>query len=613
MCGIAGFFSPQKDYCKEALPYCNVLDQMKESLHSRGPDDDGTFLSKECGMAHTRLSIIDLKAGKQPMIRQRNGYRYVIAYNGELYNTQTLRSELIQRGMHFETTSDTEVVLLSFLYYGADFVKKLDGIFSFAILDEFHKKLLLYRDPFGVKPLFYTFTGDTLVFGSEPKALFKYPGCAAKADKKSFQEIFGIGPARIPGSGIFKNVKEVRPGCYLSYSKYGLKEVVYWRLESHPHEDSYETTIQKTAELLEDAIQRQMVSDVPICTFLSGGVDSSLVSAICCSHLKKKGECLTTYSFDFDGNEKYFEANEFQPSQDRPFVEKMVSYMHSKHHYLSCDYETQAAYLKESLAAHDLPCMADIDSSLSYFCHQVSKKHKVVLTGECADEVFGGYPWFHKEKFFQDDMFPWTLDLAPRTELLREDVKEELNITEFVKDAYRQAVGEMEVLPTENETETKRRQIGYLNIRFFMQTLLNRMDRTSMHWGLEARVPFADRKLVEYVFNIPWEMKAKNGVVKNVLRSSSIGKLPDEILFRKKSPYPKSYHPYYEALLGKKLKEVIEDEHAPILRLIDKEKTLRFIGSVKDYGKPWYGQLMAGPQMLAYLWQINEWMKMYHL
>lgn len=292
---------------------------------------------------------------------------------------------------------------------------------------------------------------------------------------------------------------------------------------------------------------------------------------------------------------------------------RWVSYLQSDHHYLSCDYETQAAYLKESLIAHDLPCMADIDSSLSYFCHQVSKTHKVVLTGECADEVFGGYPWFHKEKFFQDDMFPWTLDLMPRMELLKDEVREELDLTDFVKNAYEQAVGEIEVLPTENETETRRRQIGYLNIRFFMQTLLNRMDRTSMRWGLEARVPFADRKLVEYVFNIPWEMKAKNGVVKNVLRSSSIGKLPDEILFRKKSPYPKSYHPFYEELLGKKLKEVIQEEQAPILRLIDKEKTLRFIASVKDYGKPWYGQLMAGPQMLAYLWQINEWMNMYQL
>lgn len=613
MCGIAGFFSTQKDYCKEFPRYDHILNQMKVRLYSRGPDENGTFLAKECGLAHTRLSIRDLKAGSQPMIRQRNGYRYVIIYNGELYNTKELRNELIQRGEQFETTSDTEVVLLSFLYYGTDFVKKLDGIFAFAIFDEFHEKLLLYRDSFGVKPLFYTFVEDTLVFGSEPKALFTYPGCRARVDKKSFQEVFGIGPARIPGSGIFQNVQEVRPGCYLSFSKYGLHEVVYWRLESHPHEDSYEDTIKKTSALLEDSIARQMASDVPICTFLSGGVDSSLVSSVCSRHLQEKGERLTTFSFDFDGNEKYFQANEFQPSQDHPFVEKMVSYLQSDHHYLSCDYETQAAYLKESLIAHDLPCMADIDSSLSYFCHQVSKTHKVVLTGECADEVFGGYPWFHKEKFFQDDMFPWTLDLMPRMELLKDEVREELDLTDFVKNAYEQAVGEIEVLPTENETETRRRQIGYLNIRFFMQTLLNRMDRTSMRWGLEARVPFADRKLVEYVFNIPWEMKAKNGVVKNVLRSSSIGKLPDEILFRKKSPYPKSYHPFYEELLGKKLKEVIQEEQAPILRLIDKEKTLRFIASIKDYGKPWYGQLMAGPQMLAYLWQINEWMNMYQL
>ena len=213
MCGIAGFFSTQKDYCKEFPRYDHILNQMKVRLYSRGPDENGTFLAKECGLAHTRLSIRDLKAGSQPMIRQRNGYRYVIIYNGELYNTKELRNELIQRGEQFETTSDTEVVLLSFLYYGTDFVKKLDGIFAFAIFDEFHEKLLLYRDSFGVKPLFYTFVEDTLVFGSEPKALFTYPGCRARVDKKSFQEVFGIGPARIPGSGIFQNVQEVRPGC----------------------------------------------------------------------------------------------------------------------------------------------------------------------------------------------------------------------------------------------------------------------------------------------------------------------------------------------------------------------------------------------------------------
>ena len=420
-----------------------------------------------------------------------------------------------------------------------------------------------------------------------------------------------MGPARIPGSGVYRGIYEVEPGTYLSCSKYGIRKVTYWHLVSHPHEDSYEKTIRRAKELVESAVERQMVSDVPICTFLSGGVDSSLVSSICSRELKKKGEQLTTFSFDFDGNEKYFKANAFQPSQDRPYVEQMAAYLGSNHHFLTCDYETQADLLEESVKAHDLPCMADVDSSLLHFCRLVSKTQKVVLTGECADEVFGGYPWFHREEFFGKETFPWTRDLLPRKELLQEGLLQELALDDFVRNSYNEAVSQIETLPGENETETNRRQIGYLNIRFFMQTLLNRMDRTSMHWGLEARVPFADRKLVEYIFNVPWEMKAKDGVVKNILRQGGIGLLPDEVLFRKKSPYPKSYNPFYERLLGNRLASVLEDSNAPILQIVDKKKVLSFIESVKDYGKPWYGQLMAGPQMLAYLLQVNFWLKEY--
>jgi len=611
MCGIAGFFSTDREYIKNIGQYGKILSEMREALIPRGPDSRGTLLYKNCGMAHTRLSIIDLRDGMQPMERKIAGYSYAIVYNGELYNTKELRDGLLAKGWQFQTTSDTEVILLSFLQYGSDFVEKLDGIFAFAIYDERHGKLLLYRDSFGIKPLFYTVRDGEILFASEPKALFAHPGCKPKVTMDGLREILGMGPARIPGSGVYDGILELEPGCYLSCSKYGMKKNVYWRLKSHPHEDSYEKTVEKTKELVDSAVTRQMVSDVPICTFLSGGVDSSLVSSICNRNLRERGERLTTFSFDFDGNEKYFQANAFQPSQDRPYVDKMVSYLESDHHYLSCDYETQADLLKESVKAHDMPCMADVDSSLLYFCRLVSKTHKVVLTGECADEVFGGYPWFHKQEFFGKETFPWTPDLTPRKELLKEDFADALNLEKFVGEAYARAVSKVEALPEENETETNRRQIGYLNIRFFMQTLLNRMDRTSMHWGLEARVPFADRKLVEYIFNVPWEMKAKDGVVKNILRQSSVGKLPDDILFRRKSPYPKSYNPYYEQLLGGRLREVMEDSGAPLLQIVDKKKVLAFIDSVKDYGKPWYGQLMAGPQMLAYLLQIDFWLREY--
>lgn len=611
MCSIAGFYDPSADFTAKRGEFEHILQQMGQVQAHRGPDERGIYLSGQCGLSHTRLSIIDLANGKQPMSRSLGGHLYHIVYNGEIYNLKHLRQELAKQDVIPKTSSDTETILLSYLTFGPEFVKQLDGIFAFAIYDERHRILSLYRDSFGIKPLFYTIQNGTLIFSSELKGLFCFPNVRARLDSSGLNEIFGIGPARTPGSGVLKDIHELKPGSSLTCSSLGFSFHTYYKLTSRPHTDSYENTIEKTRFLVTDAIKRQMISDVPICTFLSGGVDSSLVSAVCARELEKQGKRLTTYSFDFTDNDKYFKANSFQPSMDRPFVDKMVEFLHSDHHYLECENRIQADKLYESVDAHDLPCMADIDSSLLYFCSEVAKNHKVVLTGECADEVFGGYPWFHKEKFLNCHTFPWTPDLSPRMQILNKDLLSKINMEDYVKNAYENAVREIAILPGENETEINRRRIGYLNIRFFMQTLLNRMDRTSMHSGLEARVPFADRTLVDYVFNIPWEMKAKDGTVKNVLRQSARTLLPDEILFRKKSPYPKTYHPYYEQLLTGRLKEKLSRPDCPLLALLDKEAITKFLESPKDYGAPWYGQLMAGPQMIAYLLQVEYFLRKY--
>ena len=613
MCGIAGFFDADASFLSNEEQYQILLAKMVRTLKHRGPDASGTLLCNRCGLAHRRLSIIDITGGAQPMSKIYSDYHYHIVYNGEIYNTDDLRHKLTTLGVHFKTTSDTEVLLLGFIHFGPSFIQDVDGIFALAVYDERHETLTLFRDCFGVKPLFYTQTGNTFVFASELKGLFCYPGIAPAVDSNGLNEIFSLGPAHTPGCGVYKNVHEVLPGSYLSVSRAGVRETTYFRLESHPHEDSYETTIATVRELLTGAIRRQMISDVPICTFLSGGIDSSLVSSVCAGELKKEGRQLKTFSFDFTDNENYFQSNSFQPSMDKPYAAKMASYLNSHHTYLECTNQTQADYLLRSVKAHDLPCMADIDSSLLYFCEQVSHTHKVVLTGECADEVFGGYPWFHRESMLDCGTFPWTPTLAPRKSLLNADFANTLRMEDYVKNAYDRAVSEVDILPMENETETSRRRIGYLSIRFFMQTLLNRMDRTSMNTGLEARVPFADKKLVSYVFNIPWEMKAKGGLVKNILRQSAVGLLPDEILFRKKSPYPKTYNPYYENLLSARLKEVLSDGSSPLLPLLDHTAVQKFLDNPKDYGQPWYGQLMAGPQMTAYLLQIHYWLTEYHV
>ena len=356
-----------------------------------------------------------------------------------------------------------------------------------------------------------------------------------------------------------------------------------------------------------------MLSDVPICTFLSGGVDSSLVTAVCSKELQKQGKVLDTYSFDFKDNDINFKANAFQPSQDRPYVDKMVNFSGTRHHYLECCNQDLYEYLFESVDARDLPCMADVEASMLYFCQKVATNHKVTLTGECADEIFGGYPWFHKKECFEADCFPWSMDFSPRTMLLKESVLERLPLEEYARAAYHKTIAETPVLSGENAEEKRRREISYLNLKWFMQTLLDRMDRTSMHVGLEARVPFADHRIVEYLWNVPWNMKCKDGEVKGLLRAAAKGYLPDDVLYRRKSPYPKTYDPAYENLLRQKLLEVLSDSQAPLRELIDSQKVNAFLQCPTDYGRPFYGQLMAGPQLLAYLLQINYWLETYHI
>ena len=613
MCGIAGFYNPHDHYLKEKEHYESVLQAMAERLRHRGPDDAGRWLSEHGGLSHARLAIIDLAGGHQPMVKSGSGQTFAIVYNGELYNTDELRQELMAAGYSFQTSSDTEVILAGYMEYGPDFVKRLNGIFAFAIMDTALNRLCLFRDRAGVKPLFYTVRGEELIFSSELKGILAYPGVKAQLDRRGLNEVFSIGPARTYGCGVLKDMEELLPGHYLICTPDGIRQQSYWKLVSRPHEDSYERTIEKTSFLVEDSVRRQMVSDVPICTFLSGGVDSSLVSAICAKELKKQGKRLTTFSFDFVDNDKFFRANSFQPSQDRPYVDQMVKFLDSDHHYLECGNLTQADRLFDSVLAHDLPAMGDIDSSMLQFCSMVKEHNKVALTGECADEIFGGYPWFHKKECFEAHTFPWTMDLAPRKALLDDNFLEYLDMDRYVLDTYERSVAETPVLAEDSPEEARRQEIAWLNLRWFMQTLLNRMDRTSMYSGLEARVPFADHRIMEYVWNVPWDMKTRDGLVKNLLRQSGKGLLPDEILFRKKSPYPKTYDTAYEKLLVDRVREMMDDSHAPVMDFLDRKKLARFLTSPSDYGKPWYGQLMAGPQMLAYLLQVNFWLKTYHI
>lgn len=611
MCGIAGFCSFKADFLKEAERWRRVLVGMRTAIAHRGRDQTGEYLQHRVGLSHTRLSIRDLAGGVQPMLRRRGEAEYGIVYNGEIYNAEELKQDLLSRGYGFETTCDTEVILCGYMEYGMEVAQKLNGIFAFAIWDGNREALFLCRDRLGVKPLFYAVKGDALVFGSEPKALFAHPQIRPEADLDSFREIFGVGPARTPGCGVFRGLREVKPGCVLEYSRERVKESPYWVLEAKPHTDSYAQTVETVSWLLRDAVKRQLVSDVPVCSFLSGGIDSSVVTAIASRQLGLEGVTLNTFSFDFAHNDACFQSNAFQPTRDRPYVDQVLALYPLHHTYLECDEATLAGLLGDAVRMKDLPGMTDVDASLLYFCGLVKQHNKVALTGECADEIFGGYPWFYREDLLRVDGFPWSPDLSARTALLSDEAIHELHLEEYTRERYRDTLTQVPLLPEEKAETRRRREMSYLNLRWFMQTLLDRMDRTSMAWGLEARVPFADHRIVEYVYNVPWSMKYENGMEKKLLRDACKDLLPPQLLYRKKSPYPKTYSPVYEALLVERFEQLLANPQAPVHRFMDRKKAAQFLAQPKDYGRPWFGQLMAGPQMIAYFLQVNDWMERY--
>ena len=613
LCGIAGFCNFNKNFMYDEKHSLSIVEQMGKTLTHRGPDDFGSIVSEHAAFAHTRLAVIDVEHGAQPMSRTINNASYTIVYNGELYNTDELRKELLKKGYHFTTTSDTEVLLIAYIAYGNQVCEKLNGIYSFVIWNGFTKTIFFCRDRFGVKPLFYTLKDGTFIFGSEIKALLAYPDISPVINQYGLCEIFGLGPARSPGCGVFENIHEVPPGYCGTFDYNGIKLYPYFTLKAAPHTESYEDTVAHVRELLVDAIERQLISDVPLCTLLSGGLDSSIISAVAARYLEKQGRTLDTYSFDYKDNAIHFTASSFQPDEDRPFVDIMLHSIHTKHHYLECNALELFDSLFWAVDAKDLPGMTDVDASMLFFARKIKENHTVCLSGECADEVFGGYPWFRDTESYSTRRFPWAKNLEFRKEVLTDELQEKLPLEEYVQAQYEKTIASMSKSETDSPLHARQREISFLNTSWFMSTLLDRKDRMTMANGLEVRVPFADHRIISYLYNIPWEYKYHNHEVKKLLKDAMSDFLPKEVIERKKCPYPKTYDPSYEYLLKKELKNILSDANAPILPLIDKEKLYTFMNSPSDYGKPWFGQLMALPQMYAYLIQINYWLNKYHI
>jgi asparagine synthase (glutamine-hydrolysing) len=607
LCGIAGWI----DYSRQLTDGCLVLREMTAALSHRGPDDEGMFLSAHALLGHRRLTVVDPEGGKQPMRLRVGETTYTIVYNGELYNTEDIRAELKFAGHTFAGWSDTEVLLHAYAEWGGDCTRKLNGIYAFAVWDDRLEKLFLARDRIGVKPLFYAFTGGAFLFASEIKALLKHPGLRPRLGAEGLSELFAVGPARTPGHGVFSDISELKPGWCLSVDRGGLRKSPYWSLGSDSHPDDFETTVEKVRALVVDAVKRQLVSDVPLCVLLSGGLDSSAIAAIASEVCRKnRGGKIRTFSVDYVDNDINFRAGGFQPNADAPWVKTVSDYLNTEHQGFLIDTPELVEALYPSVVARDLPGMADIDSSLLVFSRQIKHYATVGLSGECADEVFGGYPWFYYTA--EKDTFPWSQRLDDRVRMLSPELIALIRPHEYVAARYREALNEVPAFDGDTPENARMRGLFYLNLTRWMPTLLDRKDRMSMAAGLELRVPFCDHRLVEYVWNVPWDFKNYKGREKGLLRQALTGLLPEDVLWRKKSPYPKTHNPNYIDALRRLMLQTLNDSNAPLLPFIDTDNVRALALTVtRDTHIPWFGQLMNAPQLLAWLLQVDWWLRKY--
>ena len=542
-----------------------------------------------------------------------NDITYTIVYNGQIYNTKELRETLVSNGFKFKGHSDTEVLLKAYIHYGSDVCNHLNGIFAFAIWNNKTQELFLARDHFGIKPLYYTFSNNNLIFASEIKAILEHPEITARIDETGIKELFGIGPAHSPGNCPFKDIFELEPAHFAIYNKDTFIKKNYWKLKSKPHSDDFETTCNTVKSLLEDSIERQLVSDVPLCTLLSGGLDSSIITAYASNYCKKhQMPTLNTFSVDYVDNDKNFVKSDFQPNSDKYYIDLMVNTFKTNHKTIVIDTPELVKELDNACIARDFPGMADVDSSFLLFCKYIKPYATVTLSGECADEIFGGYPWFFRKDCLESNTFPWSIAISERQELLNKDISKKVNLKEYIDSKYFESLNKVEILSDDSPETAEKRKIFYLNLNWFMQTLLDRTDRMSMFNGFEVRVPFCDYRIVEYVWNIPWEMKAYKGREKGLLRHVMEGFLPEEIIYRKKSPYPKTHNPNYLTAVKTKLRNIMEDKNSPIRILLNEDYIMDILENGENtFKRPWFGQLMTGPQLMAYLCQVNMWLEKY--
>ncbi|MFF7794792.1 asparagine synthase (glutamine-hydrolyzing) [Streptomyces sp. NPDC007991] len=573
MCGITGWVSFDRELSAETA----TLDAMTETMACRGPDDRGVWTEGPAALGHRRLAIIDLPGGRQPMTAATPHGTVALVYSGEAYNFTELRGELAARGHRFTTDSDTEVVLRGYLEWGDAVAERLNGMYAFAVWDGRTGRLLLIRDRMGIKPLYYHPTPDGVLFGSEPKAILANPLARRRVGLDGLRELFTM--VKTPGHAVWEGMREVEPGTVVTVDRTGVRHRTYWELRTRPHTDDRDTTVATVRSLLDDIVRRQLVADVPRCTLLSGGLDSSAMTALAARQLAEHGERVRSFAVDFAGQADNFVADDLRATPDTPFVHDVARDAGTDHQDIVLDADALAdpGVREKVIRARDLPAgLGDMDASLYLLFRAIRERSTVALSGESADEVFGGYQQFFDEEARRADTFPWLVSLGRHfgddADVLRPELVKALDLESYVADSYRSAVAGVRRLDGESDFEFRMRQISHLHLTRFVRILLDRKDRASMAVGLEVRVPFCDHRLVEYVYNAPWALKSFDGREKSLLREATADLIPRSVYDRVKSPYPSTQDPKYAVALRNQAKDLLARPDHPVFDLVDPER-----------------------------------------
>ena len=495
------------------------------------------------------------------------------------------------------------IALNAYRRWGTDYPRHLEGPVMTCVMDSTADRMVLSRDRMGELPIFYAAMGDKLAFSDHPDTLLKNASAEPVADADGLRELFGLGPARTPGRTCFRDIAMVEPGCTLILSGAEKRIDRYFEIVSHPHEDSEIRTVDVVRGLLEQAVEDTLPLNPAV--MLSGGLDSTALTALLA---RKRGD-LMSFSVDYQDNDRDFRANAFRPEMDAPYVRLAVQTYHTQHRTVVLDAQSLAAPLGRAVSLRGFPGMADIDTSLLLFSRDIARYARTVVSGECGDEVFGGYPWFRGEAEL-GEVFPWSGSMALRESLIKPELREKLHLSEYVKDLFATRVALAEPGYPCAPRERRLKIMQKLCFEYFMTNLQERALRMCEGAGLRVLTPLCDERLAEYVYNVPWDMKFMGGQEKGLFRAAVRDLLPDRLLKRVKSPYPKTCSPEYGQIVRQMALRLTADRDAPIFEIIDRKALADIARSeLNPADTPWFGQLMAGAQLLGYIWQVNRWMR----